>query len=584
MIINNVRLKNGHDIPLKSLNLVIGPNNSGKSSFLTDLKSLSDTGHILKAVSPAGLDVKQIEEYMGTVGSYHVPAPNGGSWNKDNWDEASPFVEQYIETVGPNILKNIWQGSTTILDGKTRLSIVDDKPYSGISAENNNNVFEKLRKNKTLMSQLQKYVEIALPGKYFALWNPEPAKLRAYICNLEPVNDIEYFDSPAAADFFNNNASPLTSFSDGIKAYLGILINVIADGKKQFLIDEPEAFLHPNLCLKLGRTLAEISNELDNICFCATHSPYFLKGCLSQTPNEVSVTRFEYNNGESKANTLETDDLMSIIHDPLLNNIGVTEGLFHSRVVVTEGDSDRAFYNEINNRLTTTGDFGIRDCVFINAQNKQTIAKVLGLFRRVEIPCAAISDVDTFKEGGTNFTNILLSLSLTGATAESISLLRERVNRSLISAAALSVGSNESTFDNISSEMLKAKESGKTAQEFLGTLKGKIKPPDYKRLGGIDLLEKEEFNDAMNLVLQLKAAGWFVLPSGEVEDWLKQLRVSNSKHGWLLRIFEAMGSEPNKTGYIVPPEPLDDVWEFVETIGSWFSAGVNKATVSGRAL
>ena len=109
--------------------------------------------------------------------------------------------------------------------------------------------------------------------------------------------------------------------------------------------------MHPNLCFKLGQTLTQIAIGSDNMCFCATHSPYFLKGCLSQSPSEVTVSRFEYENEVSKANTLDTADLMSVIQDPLLNNIGVTEGLFHSKVVVTEGDSDRAFYTEINNRF-----------------------------------------------------------------------------------------------------------------------------------------------------------------------------------------------------------------------------------------
>lgn len=570
MLLNGITLKNGHTVPLKSLNLVIGPNNSGKTSFLTDLKTLSTTGIVLQSVSPPGLNEVQIKSYMDARGDYNVPAPNGGRWQKGNWEEAQQIVAQNIQTVGPTLLPRLWEGSTTILDGKTRLSIVDDKPYEGIAADQTKNVFEALRKNRELKAQLQKYVDVVLPGKFIALWNPEPTKLRAYVCDIEPVNDIEYFDSPAAAEFFESHAMPLASYSDGIKAFLGILINVIADGKKQFLIDEPEAFLHPNLCFKLGQILAEIANDSDNMCFCATHSPYFLKGCLSLTPNEVSVTRFEYENEVSKARTLATEDLMSVIHDPLLNNIGVTEGLFHSRVVVTEGDSDRAFYNEINNRLIASGNNGIRDCVFVNAQNKQTIAKVIGLFRKVSIPCAAISDIDTFKEGGANFSYILQSVSITTATAQSISLLREKVNQ-FLRTAAQRAGDHVITYEQLEVEMNDAKDGGKSAREFLGTLRGKTKPPDYKRLGGLQLLDGDELADAQNLVDQLQVAGWFVLRFGEVESWLLHLNVGTSKQGWLLRIFDAMGSEPTKDGYVQPPDPLDDVWEFVSSIGVWFS-------------
>ncbi|WP_031428096.1 AAA family ATPase [Flavimarina sp. Hel_I_48] len=569
MLIDSLELKNGHTIELRSLNLVIGPNNSGKSSFLKDLQNLTDQGLILGSTNPSGLTEEQIKIFMEKANNFSVPAPKGGSWNSGSWEEAQTHVKREIKSVSNTLLKRKWTQTTMILDGKTRLAMVDDKAYQGISSKEKQNVFETLRRNRKLKAELQKHMEVILPGKYFALWNPKPAVLRAYICNIEPINDIEYFDSPDAATFFEENAIPLSSYSDGIKAYLGILINVIADGKLQFLIDEPEAFLHPNLCFKLGQTLSTISLGKDNMCFCATHSPYFLKGCLSLTPNEVSVTRFEFEKEISKANTLATEDLKAVIHDPLLNNIGVTEGLFHSRVVVTEGDSDRAFYNEINNRLVAFTDKGIRDCLFVNAQNKQTIAKVLGLFRKVSIPCAAISDIDTFKEGGTNFTNILNSLSIIGGSAESLSVLRERVNQSL-KAAANSTGIEETTFEILSERLSNANSEGKSVSEFLGSLRGITKPPDYKRLGGASLLSGSEISDANNLITQLASAGWFVIPNGEVEKWLLSLGVGTSKHGWLLRIFEKMGSDPMLPEYVNPPNPLDDVWLFTSKINEWF--------------
>ena len=554
---------------------MIGPNNSGKSSFLANVQNLSDAGLILDSYEPKGLTEEQIHSYLDAIDNYSVPAPGGGSWNYNCWDEAIGVIRSNSDFVTNAFLVRKWKASTIILDGKTRLSIVDDRLYQGIATEKAKNEFEILRSDRSLKAKLQDHLEVILPGKFFALWNPEPTKLRAFICDIEPKSDIEYFDSPEAKTFFETNARPLTSYSDGIKAYLGILISIIAGGKQHFLIDEPEAFLHPNLCFKLGQTLAQISSDSDNICFCATHSPYFLKGCLSQTPNKVSVTRFEYENGMSSTKTLEADDILAVIHDPLLNNIGVTEGLFHSRVVITEGDSDRAFYTEINNRLLANGSHGIRDCIFINAQNKQTIAKVLALFRKVSIPCAAISDIDTFKEGGTIFSNILNALSIPTGTAKSLAVLRERVNQ-LLKEAVDKLDKEaeyaEVSYESIELELQSARTSGKDARAFLSMLRGKTKPPDYKRLGGLNLLSGEELQDGKNLSRQLEHYGWFILHSGEVEHWLMHLNVGISKQGWLLRIFGAMGSEPESPDYISPPEVLDDVWKFIESIASWFAA------------
>lgn len=39
------------------------------------------------------------------------------------------------------------------------------------------------------------------------------------------------------------------------------------------------------------------------------------------------------------------------MQNPLLRSIGVFNALFYNAVVVTEADADRAFYQEINERL-----------------------------------------------------------------------------------------------------------------------------------------------------------------------------------------------------------------------------------------
>ena len=64
--------------------------------------------------------------------------------------------------------------------------------------------------------------------------------------------------------------------------------------------------------------------------------------------------------------------------------------------------------------------------------------------------------------------------------------------------------------------------------------------------------------------------GWFVIPNGEVEKWLLSLEVGTSKHGWLLRVFDKMGSDPTDSTYLNPPTPLDDVWLFISRINEWF--------------
>jgi len=65
--------------------------------------------------------------------------------------------------------------------------------------------------------------------------------------------------------------------------------------------------------------------------------------------------------------------------------------------------TDRAFYDEMNRRLELKSR-GIKDALFLNGQNKQTIYRLIQPLRRLGIPAAAVVDLDMIKESGNNWT------------------------------------------------------------------------------------------------------------------------------------------------------------------------------------
>src|SRR5260370_23066181 len=83
------------------------------------------------------------------------------------------------------------------------------------------------------------------------------------------------------------------------------------------------------------------------------------------------------------------------MRNPLLRSTGVLGGLFYESVIVTESDADRAFYQEINERLLRfQPERGLNNALFLNAQNKQTVPTILAPLRQLGIPAAGIVDVD----------------------------------------------------------------------------------------------------------------------------------------------------------------------------------------------
>jgi len=204
--------------------------------------------------------------------------------------------------------------------------------------------------------------------------------------------------------------------------------------------------------------------------------------------------------------------------------------LFYDYVIVTEGDSDRAFYQEINIRLLKYGNRGIPNCLFLNAHNKQAEKLIIKPLRKLGIPIIGIIDVDILKEGGKVWTSYLDSIFIPELEHEGLANTRLKLNN-----------------------------------KFKGLEKeGK----DMKKDGGINLLSNEDKEAAESLFSKLSEYGIFTVPYGELESWLKELGVSKPKNKWIIEIFEKMGEDPENENYIKPKN--DDVWLFMDKIREWF--------------
>lgn len=210
-----------------------------------------------------------------------------------------------------------------------------------------------------------------------------------------------------------------------------------------------------------------------------------------------------------------------------LRSTGVLNGLFYEFVVVTESDADRAFYQEMNQRLLRfKPDWGIPNCLFINAQNKQTVHTIIRPLRQLGIPAAGIVDVDVLKEGGVPWTNLLSGASIPGIAHAGMATMRAAI---------------------------------KNAMDATGK--------EMKKDGGIAILNAPDREAADTLLSQMREYGVFVLPGGELESWVKGLGVAKHGPAWLIEVFEKMGEDPDHPAYVKPA--ADDVWAFIFGLKNW---------------
>ena len=90
---------------------------------------------------------------------------------------------------------------------------------------------------------------------------------------------------------------------------------------------------------------------------------------------------------------------------------------------------------------------------------------------------------------------------------------------------------------------------------------------NMKRDGGVDLLPAAEQDACRSFFANLAEYGIFVVPTGEVESWLRDLAISRNKETWLKTVFEAMGDDPTVSTYVRPAS--GDVWDFIGSIARW---------------
>jgi len=533
-------------VSLTPVTVFVGPNNAGKSRVLVEIENYCRRTHgqpndllveNLKftplTAAEIGSELEKIEQtpnFGEVVNPDHVIIGKLNPQNNQAFRAQVSKAGLIAEAQNPNVRQGHYATFLSIytlrLDGTNRLNLLHEQEAGDLKKTAPNHLAHLFVDNN-LRTQVRRIVRDAF-DKSFVIDPTNIGKLGVRLSDRDPLNEREEkgWDEDAVA--FHKAAVPIALASDGVRAFIGIITTIMAGDPKITLVDEPEAFLHPALANKLGKEITQSLGQTKKRLFVATHSAGFLMGCI-QAGVPLNIVRLTYNYNTPTARILPRDKILPLMRHPLLRSTGVLSGLFYESVVVTESDADRAFYQEINERLLDAKDpRGIASCLFINAQNKQTVWEIVKPLRDLGIPAAGVVDIDVLKEGGVVWTK-----PLDATCIPSVSHQAFHNHRQSILAALTKTGAN------------------------------------MKRDGGIDLLVGQEREAAENLFSQLAAYGMFVVAKGELESWLKPLGATGHTPAWLISIFEKMGEDPTLPGYVRPA--LGDVWDFLGTIKQWIA-------------
>jgi AAA domain, putative AbiEii toxin, Type IV TA system len=428
-----------------------------------------------------------------------------------------------------DLIEGLTAPFTRRLDGRTRFAFVDPQPSGDLKSTPTNHLWA-LFEDDSAREKVRRLTEDAF-GLHFVI---DPTNMEEFSIRLSTRSPRDLQEEKMLVEStrqFFSNARPITSYSDGIQAFVGLAVSILSLPLKVILIDEPEAFLHPPLARRLGSALARLSRERGASLVVATHSADFVMGCVEV--GETTVIRLTYEDTVATVRSLTSEQVAQLTRDPLLRSAEVLSALFHRAALVTEADADRAFYNEMNYRLQAAGR-GIDDCLFLNAQNNQTISRIVGPLRRIGVPAAAIVDLDTIRVATTAWEILLDGCQVPLSARNHLQAERAYLDH---------------VFNGL-------------------VIQGSLPPIKSQ---GIRALQGQDLTRALLFLSELAKFGLFLLPGGDLEHaWLPSLPVPRDKSMWLVNVFMQIGQSEDEAGYLKASS--GDIWDFLDGVAAWIDS------------
>lgn len=407
------------DIVPKKINILVGPNNSGKSRFLKELRNyLSGDNRDMKIINK--IEHPFPENFDEIDATYDLASKmiqdQYGNWMLKSYSnkptqvlDMSASLESYftrnMDTIGGNWREHYsgiinrkdsieflhWYGSLfyQYMGTEERLTICKTQKNYGLDSSSTN-YLSSFKYQDKLLNDLSDRIMQLFDKDIFLDTQTLGDRLVFRV-----GTDFRYIKN--AANFSKDNAYKLFSEStlddqgDGLKSFVSTFLSLNHKENDFLLIDEPEAFLHPPLARQLGEMIGD-SGDKGQIIFVATHSVEVLKGIISknQDVNVIRITREK--DCENNIMLLEQQILNSIITNPLLRVSRVLEGIFCEKVIITEAEADELVYQELCEKI-----FPESGLFFAHGQNKQTLALIADMYQKIGVGYEIVTDFDALR-------------------------------------------------------------------------------------------------------------------------------------------------------------------------------------------
>lgn len=364
----------------------------------------------------------------------------------------------------------------------------------------------------------------------------------------------------------------IESEGDGMKSYVATCVALLLGRRPVCLIDEPEMCLHPPQAYNLGRFIGRYGAGTETVTFVATHSSHLLRGII-QTTKDVQIVRLTRRARRFSAHLVPSEALTEALSRPTLRAESVLDGIFSQAVIVLEADTDRVVYQAV---WETLHEVFKTDVHFSTVGGTGGIADTCGLYKTLRIPIAVIADLDMLVDYD-KMKRVLEQLIAepnrrqelldeTREVAECLRMSPPPITPEELGAELNNLSSAPRDWENRDDVELKRR---------LSRLIHRLDRMRRLKKGGVSALSDDLATRIRTLLRCLGEMGLFLVPVGELEEWLTHEKLTASKSNkwaWANAAAERILHLGRQSG---------DIWDFVDSIGRYLtspvSAGVRSA-------
>jgi predicted ATPase len=553
--ISKITFNDSMEIDLEPNDIVIfvGANNVGKSESLKEidklLQSNNGTGKIIRhiEIEKEG-DSNDLIDYIGSFSKkiYNAnPEPTYQGFGFNIYEQnAKSYWDNY--KTGLSELHKVF---VNLLTTEARLGAANPPNNIALTTQAPTHPIHFLQRDDSLEVKFSDYFHQAF-GTDLIVHRNAGNQVPLHVGEKPIISDGEDRVSVSYLEKLEKLVT-LHTQGDGMRSFVGVLLNAFVSNHSTLLIDEPEAFLHPPQARLLGKMLAK-DLPSDRQLFLATHSEDLLKGLLDSGATNIKVIRIRREEDINIIHQLDKNDIKDIWQDPLLRHSNILSGLFHSKVVICESESDCRFYSAILYSLYEKSSEMSPDVLFISCGGKHRMPTVVKSLKILDVPISVVADFDVLNDKNP-IQSIIQKLRGDWAAIES----DWKVVKDSIDAKKPEIETDElkseiqQVFDDVDSPTF-PREKLKTIKALLR----KASPWSHaKQVGKTFIPSGDETKSFNSLIQKSNECGLFIVEQGELESFAKT--VGNHGPKWVNEVLKKdLNNDPE----------LEDARNFVQKL------------------